>query len=132
MGRLIAVERDMTPAERLERLWGHIIDSFRTNAGVWMPAFDAFLVARHEPEVRDALANGLEDGRLLWANVLDEEAPEDARVLQEEDRAVGSLFQALISGVLVQWLIDPDRAPSAADLMRALLAVTSRIANDEV
>lgn len=38
-------------------------------------------------------------------------------------QAVGSLHQALLSGMLVQWLVDPDRAPSAAELTLALLAV---------
>ena len=39
-------------------------------------------------------------------------------------QAVGSLHQALFSGVLTQWLIDPDRAPSATDLAATLQAIT--------
>jgi hypothetical protein len=46
---------------------------------------------------------------------------------QGEARAVGSLHQALVSGVLVQWLIDPERAPSAEDLARALRAIADQI-----
>jgi AcrR family transcriptional regulator len=122
VGRMMAEEDDGSLEERLERFWSHVIDSFRTNAGTWMATFDAFIVARHEPEVRDAIATGMEDGRMLWASAL---FGEDAD--QETLRAVGSLFQGLISGILVQWLIDPDRAPSAADLVLALQAVTSRI-----
>jgi hypothetical protein len=38
-------------------------------------------------------------------------------------QAVGSVHQALLSGVLVQWLIDPDRAPSAQDLLTGLRVI---------
>jgi hypothetical protein len=40
--------------------------------------------------------------------------------------AVGSLHQALVSGVLVQWLIDPDRAPSPADLAAAMATIADQ------
>jgi hypothetical protein len=46
-------------------------------------------------------------------------------------RAVGSLHQALFSGVLVQWLIDPARAPSAADLATALRAIARQLCTEQ-
>jgi AcrR family transcriptional regulator len=109
---------DGTVLGRFERFWTHVIESFRTSPEVWLATFDIFTVAQRNPEVRTAIADGLEGGRLLWARTL----------FGAEDRAVGSLYQALLSGILVQWLIDPERAPSATDLTHALQAVTSRIA----
>ena len=38
-------------------------------------------------------------------------------------------MRALVSGVLVQWLIDPDRAPSAAELARGLQAIAEQVAS---
>jgi AcrR family transcriptional regulator len=127
IARVMAEEAGGTPIERFERFWSHVIESFRTNAGIWMATFDAFLVAQHEPDVKEAIATGLEDGRLLWARALYGADADGQDADPETLRAVGSLFQGLLSGVLVQWLIDPERAPSAADLVRALQAVTSRI-----
>jgi hypothetical protein len=49
------------------------------------------------------VAEGLEDGRRLWARLLYGVDDTD----EEQTRAIGSLHQALVSGVLVQWLIDP-------------------------
>jgi len=43
-------------------------------------------------------------------------------------RAIGSLHQALVSGVLVQWLIDPGRAPSPAELALGMRAIAGQIA----
>ena len=111
--------------ERFERFWTHAIDSFRVNPGVWMATFEVFSVAQHDPEIRAAVAEGIEGGRALWARALyglDADGGD-----QKVARAVGSLHQALLSGILVQWLIDPDRAPSAADLAAALRAITGQV-----
>ncbi len=36
------------------------------------------------------------------------------------ERAVGSFHLALLNGLMVQWLLDPDRAPSGRDVAEAL------------
>src|SRR5438270_8901398 len=89
------------PVERFERLWTHLIESFRVNSEVWAATVDVFSVTARNPDVRAAIADGLEDGRLLWARFLYGETEDTAEL-----RAAGSLYQALISGVLVQWLVD--------------------------
>jgi hypothetical protein len=54
--------------------------------------------------VRAAIADGLEDGRMPWAHIRygDDASPQAAH-------AIGSVYQALLSGILAQWLIDPER-----------------------
>jgi AcrR family transcriptional regulator len=47
---------------------------------------------------------------------------------EEKTRAIGSLHQALVSGVLVQWLIDPGRAPSSAELALGMRAIAEQVA----
>lgn len=101
--------------QRFHAFWQEVIGSFEEYREVWRSTFDIFTVAERVPDVRAALAEGLERGRLGWAQMihgLDPDAP--------LTRAVGSLHQALLSGVLVQWLIDPEHAPTAGDLTRAL------------
>ena len=115
--------------ERLERFWAHVIDSFRANPGAWLATFDVFGVAQRDPEIRAAVAEGIEDGRALWARALyGLNADSDD---QGVARAVGSVYQALFSGVLIQWLIDPDRAPSAADIAAALQAIARQLGADQ-
>ena len=46
---------------------------------------------------------------------------------EQRARAIGSLHQALVSGVLVQWLIDPERAPSPAELAQGMRAIAELI-----
>jgi len=113
-----------TTLERFERFWAAVIDSFATNRQVWLATFDIFTVAQRDPEVRAAVADGIEDARMFWAQALYGVDPAD----RQRARAVGSLHQALVSGVLVQWLIDPERAPSPADLAAALATLAGQLA----
>jgi hypothetical protein len=110
--------------ERFERFWTRVIDSFQASSQVWLATFDIFTVAQRDPDVRAAVAEGLEDGRKLWARLL--YGVDDAD--EETTRAIGSLHQALVSGVLVQWLIDPGRAPSPAELALGLQAIADQVA----
>jgi len=116
---------DETTLERLERFWAAVIDSFASNRQVWLATFDIFTVAQRDPEVRAAVADGLEDARAFWAQALYGVDPADL----QQARAVGSLHQALVSGVLVQWLIDPGRAPSPAQLALGLKAIADQVAS---
>ena len=114
---------DATALERFERFWTRVIDSFRTSNQVWLATFDIFTVAQRDPDVRAAVAQGLDDSRLYWARLLyGVDAADEPRA-----RAIGSLHQALVSGVLVQWLIDPERAPSPAELAQGMQAMAERI-----
>jgi AcrR family transcriptional regulator len=123
LGRAMAdtAKADETIVERFERCWTYVIASFQDDPGVWTATFDVFGVALRNPEISAAVADGLEAGRQLWSRV----------IYGSDDRAVGSLLQALLSGILVQWMIDPERAPAAADLARSLAAITSQIAAEQ-
>jgi AcrR family transcriptional regulator len=126
--RASAGQHDATLA-RFERFWSHVIDSFRANPGMWRATFEVFAVAQRDPQIGTAVADGLDDGRGLWARAIYHLDPdgEDPAIA----RAVGSLHQALLSGVLIQWLIDPDRAPTAADLTAALQVITRQLGTEQ-
>ena len=113
---------EQSALERFERFWTRVIDSFQANSQVWLATFDIFTVAQRDPDVRAAVADGLEDARMLWARMLYGVDADDRQA-----RAIGSLHQALVSGVLVQWLIDPERAPSPAELAAGMRAIADQI-----
>jgi AcrR family transcriptional regulator len=105
---------------RFEQYWAAVLESFDEYRQVWAATFDLFGVAERVPEVQDAIGAGLQDGRLAWAQLLHGIDPEAEPA---KAQAVGSVHQALLSGVLVQWLTDPDRAPSASDLASGLRVI---------
>jgi AcrR family transcriptional regulator len=116
-------EAGLSTAERLERSWAQLIRSFRTSREVWLATFDIFAVAQRDPQVHAAVAEGLEDARAMWAQLIYGVDAAD----RDTARAVGSVHQALVSGFLVQWLIDPERAPAPADLVRALQVIATQL-----
>jgi AcrR family transcriptional regulator len=117
---MAGIDPDAPFPRRFERYWATVLDTFAEYRQVWAATFDLYSVAGHVPEVRAAIADGLQDGRMAWAQLLHGIDPETD---PEKAQAVGSLHQALLSGILVQWLVDPGSAPSADDLLNGLRAI---------
>ena len=90
---------------------------------MWLATFDIFAVAQRDPEVRAAVAEGMEDARAMWAQLIYGVDPAD----RDTARAVGSVHQALVSGFLAQWLIDPEQAPAPAELVRGLQVIAGQL-----
>lgn len=105
---------------RFEQYWSTVLDTFEDYRQVWAASIDLFGVAERVPEIRAAIARGLQDGRMAWAQLLH---GIDPGAEPKKAQAVGSVHQALLSGILVQWLVDPGQAPSAGDLTSALQAI---------
>lgn len=61
------------------------------------------------------------DGQEARIGLADDFAAADADA--ETKRAVGSLKLAVTTGVIAQWLVDPKRAPSPDDIVKAFQAI---------
>jgi AcrR family transcriptional regulator len=120
---LAQTDPDASPLERFEGFWTQVIDSFEANRQIWAATFDVFSVGERVATVRTALAEGIQDGRMAWATLFGRDPDTEERLAY----AVGSIHQALLSGVLVQWMIDPHAAPSAADLTLGLRTIAADI-----
>ncbi|MGV4925433.1 TetR/AcrR family transcriptional regulator [Streptomyces sp. BHT-5-2] len=83
------------PADR----WQALIDSFTTHRALWVAQLEAAVQAERSPEVRAHLAEGQRQGR---------------------EGLGGSVPLALLTGLMMQWLIDPEHAPSGGDVVHEL------------
>ncbi|PTL76586.1 TetR/AcrR family transcriptional regulator [Vitiosangium sp. GDMCC 1.1324] len=113
-----------TTLERFEANWKRVLELFPKYRRPLSASVEAYATAEHVPEVRQQLAAGLEEGRIGLAQMfhgLDATADRTAW-------AVGSFYQALMSGLVVQWLIDPEHAPSSKDLTDALRTIVASVA----
>ena len=109
------------PMGRFEAIWERVIESFQTHRALWISSFEAFAQAERSPELREQLADGQEQGRyglVALFRKLDESTVDEGQA-----RTEGSFYLALMSGLMVQWLVDPERAPSGADMADALRAI---------
>lgn len=118
--------RQASPMQRLETMWSGLINSLLANRGLWLASVEMIQHLDQLPEVRDELAGGYELARRglisIFLGVGEDE------VSEEVAHTTGSFLLALIPGLIAQWILDPDHAPSGADLaagLRHLSAVIS-------
>ena len=95
-----------------------MIGALDTHRPLWVASFEAVALADHVPELREALAAGFELARLGLAELL--QKIDESTVGERTLTKLGSLHLALLDGLMLQWLIDPDRAPTGRDMVEAL------------
>jgi AcrR family transcriptional regulator len=124
LGRLLAEQagNDGTVLEKFEAVWTRVIQSFAAYRGVLAASYEIMVRAEEVPEVRRRLAAAMEGARIALAELFTDV---DAQAEPERARQVGSFYYAILSGLMTQWLVDPDNAPSGSDLATALGEVLS-------
>lgn len=121
----VAVPSNIAPAERFETIWTKIIATFETHRPLWVANFEIFAQMVSQPETRKVVADKVHLARAglaaMFLNV-DEKAVDQRTV-----RTTGTLLHVLLSGLVLQWLIDPESALSAHDLTEALRATAGAL-----
>ncbi|MEU4741133.1 TetR/AcrR family transcriptional regulator [Actinosynnema sp. NPDC023658] len=112
---------DLAPAEAYERMWDELLTQVRANPKMWLVSVDLFLQAQRQPELLPHLADGLRQGRSGVAGIVASVPEQD--VDERSARTLGMVQVALMSGVAIQLLSDPDHAPTGADVVAGLRAL---------
>lgn len=120
------LDPEASPATRFEVIWTRILEVAATHRQLWAANFEVSPYIDTMPEVREVMANAQEKAREGLAELFQGEA---RRADPAADRAVGAFHYALMTGVIAQWLIDPERAPTARDLTRALRLIAADVAS---
>jgi AcrR family transcriptional regulator len=123
-------EDGVTSEDGYRQAWTDMIATFTEQPALWLASIEAFLQAQRSPELLAQLAGGQQEARrglAAWVIGTDEEA-----VTDEVARSVGSVQTALISGLMMQWLTDPDRAPSSDDIVRGLRELVAGLGDREI
>jgi AcrR family transcriptional regulator len=94
--------------------------TFERNRGLVRALFEANAQASSSEEVRRGLVQDFERGRELVLELFSPFLPEPP-----SDRVIASLLLALFDGLLLQWLIDPDHAPSADELSSVAATISA-------
>ncbi|MET9920156.1 TetR/AcrR family transcriptional regulator [Streptomyces sp. NPDC059605] len=113
-------EASRPPLDQFRDTWQRVIDSFEETRSVWQLQMEVVSRIDQDPELRKALLGPQREGREgLAENMLGIDPEKDP----EKARVAGLFCQALLAGVMVQWLMDSESAPSAQDLTDGLKAV---------
>jgi AcrR family transcriptional regulator len=119
------VPADVTPAERFEAIWAKIMATFETHRSLWVANFEIFAQMVGQPETREVIASKLHLARAGLAAMF---LNRDERTLDERTvRTIGTFHHVLLSGLVLQWLIDPASALSAKNLTEALRATAQSL-----
>jgi AcrR family transcriptional regulator len=107
-----------TPADRFELIWAKLMATFETHRPLWVANFELFTQVVSQPVTRAFLAGSLHAARTgLAALFLDQD---ESTITDETSRTIGTFHHVLLSGLILQWLIDPASSLSAKDLIAAL------------
>lgn len=83
--------------------WQALIDSFTTHRALWVAQLEAVVQAQRSDVVREHLAKGQQQAR---------------------EGLGGSVPLALLGGLMLQWLVDPEHAPSGTEVADSLRTLT--------
>ncbi|XVQ11018.1 TetR/AcrR family transcriptional regulator [Spirillospora sp. CA-255316] len=105
--------------QRLMTMWKSMIESYVTDRAMIVATVEALSQAGRLPGVREQIATAYERSREPMGVAFPGIDPGDEQTV----RAVGSVHMALIAGLSLQWLVDPENAPSADDVALGLQAM---------
>ncbi|MBA2567061.1 MAG: TetR/AcrR family transcriptional regulator [Thermoleophilaceae bacterium] len=112
-----------TGPERLERSLAAVIDRFEELRPFLVSFVEAFPQAVRSPELRTRMAEAYEEARAAGGEMVLRAVEADGLTLTRvNSETLSSLVIAVGDGLMLQWLLDPERVPSSRQVMEALTA----------
>ncbi|GAA3700411.1 TetR/AcrR family transcriptional regulator [Nonomuraea antimicrobica] len=117
------VRAGAAPLERFEAAWDRVVESFARLRPLWVTQFELLGQIDHVPEVREQLVRAIKEARAGLAELFEgvEQGADP-----ERERLTGTVYQAMLTGFLSQWLLDPDSALSGSEVVAALRLIVSQ------
>ncbi|MEV2255260.1 TetR family transcriptional regulator [Streptomyces sp. NPDC050147] len=109
----------------LGALWGRLIEAFSANKTFWMANLETVLRAQRDTDLREQMAAGLQQGRSGMAREVTGTAESD--LSEATIRTLGSVQLALVGGLMMQHLTDPENAPTADEVLEGLRALAAHL-----
>jgi AcrR family transcriptional regulator len=110
-------DSDLPSSEKFDATWNRLIELFSVDRDLLVTTYEVFGQIARSPELRVMMRDAYE---LVRADM----AFDFLRIPPDTDpttiRAVSSVFLAMLSGLLLQYLVDPDTAPKAEDVALAM------------
>ncbi|CAM2894391.1 TetR family transcriptional regulator [Saccharomonospora xinjiangensis] len=114
---LAAADPQQDPIDRFATALDSIAETFSRHRHLLAASMEGFAQAERNPEVRSLLAEGHRRAIAALTELLSNIEPEHAA-------EVAALYYTTLTGLMSQWLVDPDNAPKGATLARAVRALT--------
>jgi AcrR family transcriptional regulator len=112
-----------TPLQRASATWVAVLDRMPERKSILQAYVEALAQALRVPELRAQLAEHYVRARTMVAALVAASLGDDTAADDPRCRAVATLVIAACDGLALQSLLDPDNAPSPADLAEGLATV---------
>ncbi|MFF3320934.1 TetR/AcrR family transcriptional regulator [Streptomyces sp. NPDC002889] len=104
--------------ERFQEVWSNIIATMQGPDSMWRLSMEIVVMGDQLPAVRDHLAKAQREGaRGILPMFM---GGEESDVSDEEVDTLGMLYMTLMTGLIAQWMFDPETAPRADQLTEGL------------
>ncbi|MFJ4778427.1 TetR/AcrR family transcriptional regulator [Streptomyces sp. NPDC088762] len=104
--------------ERFRALWAGVLAQHEKSGRIWAASLEVALSGDQRPELRAMLAASQGEGRRGLISMLTG-TPED-RLDERDVRTLGAFYQALLNGLMIQWLFDPETAATAEEFTEGM------------
>jgi len=115
VGKMAVSGEDRSPLGFLTATFAAADEVFAAPRPVFVALLEAVAQAEHSSELRDQLAVHYQEARERIADTV------DANLGTDHPEVMASLLMAVFDGLVIQWLLDPERTPRAAQLADALI-----------
>jgi AcrR family transcriptional regulator len=99
-------------------IWDGVIASVRSDRAMWTVQYELVGQIDRADQLRAFLTDSQRYARGELAGLFGSRT--EGAAGDEERRLLGGLYQAILGGLVMQWLIDPQNAPTGADIVAAL------------
>ncbi|HVA18950.1 MAG TPA: TetR/AcrR family transcriptional regulator [Solirubrobacteraceae bacterium] len=108
------------PLEHLRTFWSGAAESVQEQQGLMLALVEALPAATRSPILRAQLSDLIEETRRVSQATIEAAIPGAQALDERTARTLASLLIAVIDGLALQWLIDPERAPTGEELTGVL------------
>ncbi|MGH3934084.1 MAG: TetR/AcrR family transcriptional regulator [Pseudonocardiaceae bacterium] len=128
--QIVFADPDATPLQRVRASWAALASTFERHRPLMAAFVEALAQAERVPELRAQLAECYERLRATVAELVRASV---GGLPEATAWHVASFLIAVYDGLQVQWLLDPQRAPTADELMASLeVALPAALAAERV
>ena len=121
--RLVMSDPDATPIERGMATWLTALDTLPERKPILAAFVDCVAQAQRVPALRAQLAEHYNKARTRVAELVAVSLGNNTPADDPRCRAIASFVIAVLDGLALQWLIDPDHSPSSDELRDGLMTV---------
>jgi AcrR family transcriptional regulator len=120
-----------TPLERLRAFFTASAAVFSAPRPLFIAFVEAIAQAGHSDELREQLAVQYSDMRRGAGELVRRILGESADRLTGDPEVLGAFILALLDGLVLQWLLDPEFTPKGEDLLNPIVEMMALVLEDE-